>query len=339
MTAYRDMDIDELRNIKNKYKLAENLSIWATIFVGIVGPTYANYIPFCIYIYNSYKTSKINKGIHDNHIYDRLNEIYNEVISDIIKLSHELENEHILEHYELLNYIYNHNYMNMDMKKNEVLKNCDEEKIIKSLCLNGHGVCRHTSLMCKDYLQKLGFQSDVIFGESRLNPILYKCYLLGGIMSNEKNIKRAMNDPDYIANIMKIIDEEIEDKPKKNPLLIKLIGNHAICKTNDIKYTYYLDITNDTIYIPTPKNKVLIGDRATEFVIKHENDLLSKALYQTKKVPTKKIEYISVMQTILEKEDIKLEDNLDMLEQFNKNNTEKLIDAEPIYQKILTYFN
>ena len=105
MTAYRDMDIDELRNIKNKYKLAENLSLWATIFVGIVGPTYANYIPFCLYIYNSYSKSGRNKGIHDNHIYDRLNEIYNEVISDIIKLSHELENEHILEHYELLNYI------------------------------------------------------------------------------------------------------------------------------------------------------------------------------------------------------------------------------------------
>lgn len=322
-------EYEQLLRIEDMYKKIYTLSSILSLIAIFLNINYISVAPLSLTIYSLFKEKNINKKINNSELINRLNNIYNEIINEIIKLTTTLENNNVIEHYTLINYLFSNNLLTVDKNENDTNIYVENEKYVRgAISLNGHGVCRNTSIMGVDIFNKLGYEATILTGESRENNETNYIVLLGKLLSTRPEL---INNPDELNKKMKMLTKKDKDTNTKK-IIEKIIGNHAIIKVNDDKYSYYLDITQNAMYYPTTKKNVLYGTGENEFKIIN----LPIYRYGTGIIETKKTNYKCVVDSTIKTTKEKIKNNLDLLEEFNKNNRDILKEAEDIILSIST---
>lgn len=262
--------------------------------------------------------------LNDNNNFEQrleLIKIYSDILDDIILLSKELDNKTVIEHHELFTILLLCGYLKCDNStcKIDEIDISDERTLYPELTLNNHGVCRNTSLMETDLMDRLGFKSFILFGN------LYSKGYSKELEVIKNNIELGKIKNDNIDEIKRLISRVFPEKIDRS----EKDTDHSICMVNDDEYSYYLDALNCGFY--TRCGNTCKGSFGMIFDINVEKMKQMKMfMLETKKVMS--IKNINIESLSAAK---KIKENIDMLEAFKKVEKEKFERAEEIYQKHL----
>ena len=112
-------EYEQLLRIEDMYTKIYTLSSILSLIAIFLNINYISVAPLSLTIYSLFKEKNINKKINNSELINRLNNIYNEIINEIIKLTTTLENNNVIEHYTLINYLFSNNLLTVDKNEND----------------------------------------------------------------------------------------------------------------------------------------------------------------------------------------------------------------------------
>ena len=344
MKKYTEMSIRNLKiKSKNFRKMAH--AAWA---IGVFGPWITPVpelkpvIGLGVYAYlalSLYRNFAIDNAVYDNVEYKEFQKIYNEVLGDMVNLSKTLDNKSIMEHFALYNYLIDSDYLsckNSDNKYHDVFY---EPTLAPEYTLNGHGICRHQAAMGNDFFTELGFENNFevcylsrdLKNSVELTVIVSFLDSLAESFEAEGRFEEAKKVRHDIEIFKTLNDDVLDEEPKK-----KVKINHAIIKVNDDINTYLLDTAQRTFYTSSGYDpNVYLDYKGKKVDI--GKDLRDRKAYNkiSPIIPTKDLLPIDTLRDEYVDSLIKIEDNVDLIKKFNKENQDKLERAEEIYVKSL----
>jgi len=255
--------------------------------------------------------------------------MYNNLINKYTVLNNKFELKNPVEIYSMYNYMLYKGYLSKDGEFNF---GTNDIKDIRSLLgvnvITGKGVCRHIASMLNDVYIKLGL--DAYTCTSYTNEIDTLNFLLREMINSlEKQLKLSTNEEEK-KEIIELINETKKYKNSLNSkldFLKKKSANHLInlVSYNDIGYV--LDPTNQYIYKKDPRITNLNKDILKSYLVSDEQKVIKitkdRGNYKGKRkillLPNSDTETDKIM---IEQTKMICLDNIDMLEQFKKENSE-----------------
>lgn len=322
------------------YKVCENVFKVARlgVFGGLIlgAPNFAIVALAIAVLFNNAKKGAYSE-ISTCDEYQRINEIFEFVYTEMKKNIDTFKYSSIEEIYAYFNYILACRYLSYDPNKENVLYNqkiyC-ELSILEAVALNDHGQCRNISPILTRLLQDYGHKATNIacqFRQEKLTNIDFSKTVDDGELQN-------YSLEHVISTCRPHMEHIISEYKKKYPEKPAYFQSHMVTQANDNNNTYYLDASIPQIYIPVP-------DRPEEYISPLGNAIL---ISNQKKQDT--YGFFGVTEHILPEKEFKdafevmyhlaeaertLEENQDVIESFHKDIKPALEEAESIYQKIL----
>lgn len=306
----------------------------------VVKPVFAVSFLF-LYLLNNYNIYTFSESIKNNEAYKELKEIYNAVLDDLIKLSKDIDNEKAIEHFALYNYLFRRRLLGTSKSDFEYHNLVFEPASFPELTINGHGVCRHTSLMGTDLFSKLGFETQFVGGHH------YYDYELFNHMSPE-DIEQIKTQLPFFKklkpDLAPFFEEMIQEYNKFISGNAKIYipshfgskPNHGIFKVNEDEHSYFFDVSLNTMYVKDEKNPNLLCNNAGHKIdcnLRNKDRNILYLLY--KPIITYDTVSPEELQSSFLKATNKVVDNMDMLRDFRNNNMDRFERAEEIYIKSL----
>ena len=322
-------------SVEDRLKLSNacNKLYWGSLLslvpITIFGPRFSNLGVLLVEFVSLFGKYQFTKNLYKCDEYKRLNEVYDEILNNLVELANEFGLKNPLEILVFFRILISNGYLSYDrycdirMKKNLA----NEDIIMGSISLNNHGVCRHIGTMVDDFSHKMNYDAQKVLGH-RFNPsiileedfipmdFLFK--LLRGEMDSEELdefLKKLANKTD--EQILLMLDNT------------DLQSNHLLNLINYEGNSYYIDATLDSFLLPYNDKEVLISNNGSYF--RAQMSPLERRVWEIE--PIKRLPSLSLdeQKNIYNKCFDILFDNLDMFEKFNASNKDILEYAEHLY--------
>lgn len=261
--------------------------------------------------------------------YQRFNQIYEFVLSEMVKNIKEYNFSSIEEIYAYYIYCIFKKYLcydkNIGCINDQVIY--VESAILKPLILNNHGQCRNLSPVLGDLMEAFGYEEANI-----------GCYRLKGntfskdVDYNQEKVSQMSTQEAFKYVGEKEIEQLIKQYKEKYPKKPKFTETHVISQVNDANYTYYLDLAIPQIYVPVLERSGECVSPMGDFIIFDLNKK-NKSIFKDRLVEKEFKNPFDVIWNFAQVEDI-IDNNKDVLEKLHREIRPALEEAEGIYQKI-----
>lgn len=324
------------------YKMVLNISKIAKIgvFGGLLSlhPNFA-LIALLIAVLSNNASKGAYAEIATCNEYQRINEIFEFVYSEMKKNIDVFKYSSIEDIYAYFNYILSNRYLSYDPNKLDSLNNqkiyC-EPTIMQAITLNNHGQCRNISPILTRLLSDYGYEAANIACNFRQEK-------LWNIDFNSENTDKNFEHPsDMLEQLINVgnshMDYIISEYKKKYPDKPTYFSSHMITQANDENYTYYLDASIPQIYIPIPdRPEEYVSPIGNVILISNQKEQDIYGFFSIREHILKEKKFKNPFEVMYHFAEIErtLEENLDIIENFHKEIKPALKEAESIYQKII----
>ena len=285
------------------------------------------------------KDIAIDASLDNNKEYLEFKRIYSEILDNMVKLTKNLDNKTVMEHYTLYRGLLDDHMLSCSSSDNSFHELYYEPFVAPEYTLNGHGVCRNQAAMGCDFYSKLGYENHFQPCYSSVDPsCLPMIDSITAIL--EKAILEGEKKGDNVhVDLIKGFLEEVRDT-KANMIAERLSkkkkhNNHVVIKVNDSNNTYFLDTMQKTFYTSSDKPDIfcnMAGERIETGIQSRKKKRYEKL---SPNITTHNVPSIGKLRDEFKKCIHKYKDNYDMIEKFNKENKDRLERAEEIYTRSL----
>ena len=263
-------------------------------------------IPYCVaYVSLLYAKKYIMSKGAETIEGQRLSELYEHVVEEIIKLIHKLDLKTPLEVFSLLDYLNDIN--EIGLKNFFGINNTTLDiELGKEKAITGMGVCRHHAMLIDDIFKKLGFESS---------PVAGMVYSTSPALSHKDRMEDIKDIEQYLKETKKtkIIDETKQKEFQTLALKRNHDYNHIVNRVNFEGKSYIFDITNGLIFEQTELDNVYTSDYGRAFIQSDSG--------------TNKFNKLRKIETVEELETIPIEEQTEI---FNETQLRVRVDMEII---------
>ena len=218
-----------------------------------------------------------------------------------------------------------------------------DDKLMKELALNNHGVCRHVTMMLDDVYTRLGFQTQPIaVATSRYKEVAKEMEIPAEMQEAIKEMQKMFEieingeviKPEDLhmgeAKMMSVTLEEL--KPTRKDIKR---GNHAFNKVNYNGLSYYVDASKRALYVASPEPNALMDNSGRTVIYSPKGTkrfVESQGKEMIEDLPSLTLgDQIDIVNNAQDK----VRNNQDVLKQLSKEIQEPLEEAEEMYKLIL----
>lgn len=287
MKKIDDYSYEELLELKKKIVGSTIAMEGASLLGGIyIAPELAVFLlSFLPYIF--LKDDLESKIVQKDHDIVAIKEIYEEYIKSLINLASDMNVKNPLDIYFMIYFMYDYGMFSYDkLDHYEVNSYLIEKEIMGPIALNGHGVCRHISMLLQKVYSMMGYESDTCLGFFNILESQEQKEQIMKIMEVLSSFKLPSGIREKIVKVVSAAN--IRGEYMKNNTSLGSIreGNHLITRANFNGATLMLDVCNGEIYTQAtrdlflPKDcgfsKILRDDRIISFMPYQKNFISDK---------------------------------------------------------------
>lgn len=207
-----------------------------------------------------------------------LENVYNALLFHTIDTLKQLDATDILDIWVIVNlmcqngcFSYNRNEWN-DCLSNNSSKSL--EILVKhKLFLNGHGVCRHISMLLQKIYYMMGYESDVCLGFFNILESKEQKEQIMKIMEVLSSFKLSSGMREKVVKAVSATNIRNEHMKKITSLGSIREGNHLISRANFNGATLMLDAYNGEIYTQATRDLFLLQDCGFSKLLRDERDI------------------------------------------------------------------
>ena len=346
MKKINDYSYEELLELKKKLKGSTIAIEGASLLGGIyIAPELAVFLlSFLPYLF--LKDDLESKIVQKDPDIVAIKEIYEEYIKSLINLASDMNVKNPLDIYFLIYFMYDYGIFSYDkLDHYEVNSYLIEKEIMGPLALNGHGVCRHISILLQKVYSMMGYESDVCLGFFNILESQEQKEKIMKVMEALSSFKLPSGMREKIVKVVSATNIRDEHMKKITSLRSIREGNHLISRANFNGATLMLDVYNGEIYTQAARDLFLPKDCGFSQILRDDR-IMSFMPYQKNLVSdelgVQKIsENYDYPESLFDK-DINLArrnygciEALDAYKQFHKAHLNELTELENHLQKAL----
>ena len=274
MKKFEDYSYEELLELKKKLK-GSTIAIEAASFLGgiYIAPELAVFLlSFLPYLF--LKDNLETKIVQKDHDIVAIKEIYEEYIKSLINLASDMNVKNPLDIYFMIYFMYDYSIFSYDkLDHYEVNSYLIEKEIMGPIALNGHGVCRHISVLLQKVYSMMGYESDVCLGFFNILESQEQKEQIMKIMEALSLFKLSSGMREKIVKIISTANIRDEHMKKITSLGSIREGNHLISRANFNGATLMLDVYNGEIYTQVTRDLFLPKDCGFSKILRDERDV------------------------------------------------------------------
>ena len=274
MKKIDDYSYEELLELKKKLKESTIAIEGASLLGGIyIAPELAVFLlSFLPYLF--LKDNLETKIVQKDHDIVAIKEIYEEYIKSLINLTSDMNVKNPLDIYFLVYYMYDNGIFSYDkLDHYEIRSYLIEKEIMGPLALNGHGVCRHISMLLQKLYYMMGYESDVCLGFLNIMESKEQQEKITKTMEAVSSFELSNSVREKVVKCVSAANIKSEYMKKSTSLVNIREGNHLITRTNFNGSTIMFDAQNGEIYTQVTRDLFLPKDCGFSKLLRDERDV------------------------------------------------------------------